>query len=453
MEYSTEDVQNGITLNDEAYEYFVEAVQAEECGFWQLSKTLFIANGWDIRTNTPTPLWYHLTRVKTANGQEIACFCPEARVCTDCLHIRFLQIHGPERFPYTPETAPEDDQTILFSRYWVNVMSEGEEEPGKTYRNLFSVFLPGLSASAKTRVVVEHDGDDTGSGHWACFKHPNIRNCEHIIAARDCLQRYITGDKLARDTLIERDYLLYNGKRRTESISYRPIPPAVWARLPSDPVPVRQFLEKLPNIIPLCETSSCCCNPGARLGYDSTKPVNIVECTVYGIARTWKTTIEIQKCPSCKHRYIGPDCCEIGIFNWNNRSLFMHDLLEDYISSYTSSETPIHSWVLTVSRRYQSHNMEFVGEKKFLAAWFAYARLLELDGDMNCPKCGPSPRATIWDGVTLAFTWKNILPSLRPPTYIHPDAPQRSEIRYPVNPQCIPDKELRKSITAIFIGQ
>ncbi|KDR65901.1 hypothetical protein GALMADRAFT_31167, partial [Galerina marginata CBS 339.88] len=83
---------------DEAYEFFVEPVQAEECGFWQLSKTLFIGNGWDIRTNTSTMSWYHLTRVRTANGDEISCLCPEARVCEDCLHSRFLREHGHERF-------------------------------------------------------------------------------------------------------------------------------------------------------------------------------------------------------------------------------------------------------------------------------------------------------------------------------------------------------------------
>ncbi|KDR65902.1 hypothetical protein GALMADRAFT_131208, partial [Galerina marginata CBS 339.88] len=241
---------------------------------------------------------------------------------------------------------------------------------------------------------------------------------------------------------------------KSESISWQSIPPAVWARLPSDAdSPVRQFLEKPPDLIPLNATSSCCCKPtGSRSFFNPTESTKVIDCAVYGISKMWRMSIEIQKCPACKHRYIGPDCREIGIFNWNNRCLFMHDLLEDYTCSYTTSETPIHSWVLTVSRRYQSHGAEFVGEKRFSAVWFAYARILELANDMKCLKCGPEPRVTIWDGVTLAFTRKNILPSLRPPTHIHNNAPRRSTTRYPLNPQCIPDKEVRKSIQFILEG-
>jgi hypothetical protein len=39
-----------------------------------------------------------------------------------------------------------------------------------------------------------------------------------------------------------------------------------------------------------------------------------------------------------------------GVFNFNNRILFTHDLLDEYTSAYTSSETPFVGWVATVSR-------------------------------------------------------------------------------------------------------
>ncbi|KAJ7700934.1 hypothetical protein B0H16DRAFT_1219537, partial [Mycena metata] len=100
-------------------------------------------------------------------------------------------------------------------------------------------------------------------------------------------------------------------------------------------------------------------------------------CTVYGLFRSWETLNEIQSCNKCSHRVIGPDCEELGIFNCNNRKLFAHDLMDDYTSAYTSSETPFSAWVSVVERRYTLHSGEqpFVSVQLFRAVWFAYAKL------------------------------------------------------------------------------
>ena len=42
-----------------------------------------------------------------------------------------------------------------------------------------------------------------------------------------------------------------------------------------------------------------------------------------------------------------------------------------------------------------------------------------MDGDMSCPVCGPTPKNMIWDGVSLAFHHKHILPSLQPPIVVN----------------------------------
>lgn len=88
----------------------------------------------------------------------------------------------------------------------------------------------------------------------------------------------------------------------------------------------------------------------------------------------------------------------------------------------------------------------------FRAAWFAYVKLQSLDGDMTCPKCGPTPEVTIWDGVTLAFNRKHLLPSLEPPTLIHEGALVRDKVRYIHGQQCIPDRDVRKLMRKVLRG-
>ncbi|KAF8869348.1 hypothetical protein BD779DRAFT_1614536 [Infundibulicybe gibba] len=172
-----------------------------------------------------------------------------------------------------------------------------------------------------------------------------------------------------------------------------------------------------PDLIRLDTAAQGSCTCGARCtisGEKITRP-----CTVYTLTRSYESHIELQICARCssRHRqFIGGDLRELGLFNFNNRILMTHDLLDDYTASYTSSETPFVAWVGVVSRRYQRHASpkKFIPDSVFRAAWFAYSRLQWLVGDMECPTCGPTPEDTIWDGVTLSFSKKHLLPSLRP---------------------------------------
>ncbi|KAJ7829970.1 hypothetical protein B0H14DRAFT_3088025 [Mycena olivaceomarginata] len=204
------------------------------------------------------------------------------------------------------------------------------------------------------------------------------------------------------------------------SVSYLPISPLPWAALESDPSLYERTvaLEDLPDALCLSELSSCCCSQLCHL-YNPAQPILQMQCAVYGLFRAWDTTIELQVCPNKQ-----------GIFNYNNRKLFSHDLLDEYTSVYTSSETPFSAWVSVVARRYELHSgsMEhpFVTAEVFRAVWFAYVKLQYLDGSMQCPRCGPSPDNTIWDGVTLAFNRKHLLPSLGPPTMPQPESIERS---------------------------
>ena len=84
--------------------------------------------------------------------------------------------------------------------------------------------------------------------------------------------------------------------------------------------------------------------------------------------------------------------------------------------------------------------------------WFAYIKLLSLDNDFECPHCGPSPETTIWDGVTLAFNRKHVLPSLEPPTATFKDSPVRGWTHYVYKQQLLDDKELQHLVRMIISG-
>jgi hypothetical protein len=141
------------------------------------------------------------------------------------------------------------------------------------------------------------------------------------------------------------------------------------------------------------------------------------------------------------------------LFNWNNRALFALDLLDDYTSAFTTSETPFVAWVTVVNRRYLTRGSpEFVTDKTFRAVWFSYIKLVEFNGDMTCQKCGPNPDVAIFDGVTLAFNRKNLLSTIRPPTTITSASQAKPSVRPAPNLQCLKDKGIRKRIRLILSG-
>ncbi|KAG6848701.1 hypothetical protein H0H93_014759, partial [Arthromyces matolae] len=139
--------------------------------------------------------------------------------------------------------------------------------------------------------------------------------------------------------------------------------------------------------------------------------------------------MEVQTCTKCSGRWrqrIGPDLRESGIFNFNNHLLFTHELLDDYTSCYTTSETPFTAWIKVVTRRYEENRspVPFVSEQVLRAAWFAYVNIQDFTKDMTCPTCGPAPTDVIWDGVSVGFSKKHMLDTLRPPTVSAVAAPR-----------------------------
>ncbi|KAF9056932.1 hypothetical protein BDP27DRAFT_1198693, partial [Rhodocollybia butyracea] len=206
-----------------------------------------------------------------------------------------------------------------------------------------------------------------------------------------------------------------------------------WASLPDEKIKYDQAapLTSAPGVLQCGEGASCACIDGKRSYYDPLQLTIVRECTVYTLMEPYRTTIELQVCPRCpleSRRYIGPDLCTKGIFNYNNSALFSHQLLNEYISAFTSSETPIEPWVQQIARRYDEMKAgnTFVGGGLFRAAWFSYVRLMSLDNDKCCPRCGDYPESVIWDGVSIAFGRKHVKTGLQPPTVSSPAAAQRT---------------------------
>lgn len=237
------------------------------------------------------------------------------------------------------------------------------------------------------------------------------------------------------------------------AVSYLPRPPPLWARISSDDLdPVPPTPESCPKLIKLTEESTCCCQM-ERTIFQAGADITRRPCTVFTLTEAWECEIETQRCPSCSYRLIGPDCRNIGLFNFNNRMLFTHELLDDYTSAYTTSETPFAAWVTGIGRRYIGRqSRDFVKEKVFLAVWFSYINLVVLDGDMYCSQCGTTPKVTIWDGVTLAFNRRHILTTLHPPTTVTEESPRKDNMKPLPGLQCIPEKSLRKDIREVLNG-
>lgn len=237
-------------------------------------------------------------------------------------------------------------------------------------------------------------------------------------------------------------------------VSHLPVLAPSWCWMPDDvklyarPAPVCEA----PALIILDENSRCPC--GQK--YDPDKPVVERISRLYTLVKAVPCRIQLQRCPACPstlERAIGPDPRDLGIFNFDNRNLATHDLLDDYTSSFMTSETPFFAWVKTLFRRYKDYKSpcNFMYHKVFRSVWFAYAKIQTFEGDMVCSICGPYPESIICDGTALRMNEKNVLPTVKPPTISVEGSSVRSS-RYIGKQQVIQDANLRKEMKRIIAG-
>jgi hypothetical protein len=202
-------------------------------------------------------------------------------------------------------------------------------------------------------------------------------------------------------------------------ISHLPIPPPLWAQLPTDEV-VNKVLRIWPTLFPFPadETARCSCgNRQYNAGKDliTTNPF-----IVYGSTTAKELAIQTVYCSACSntHGRIGPDLGEYGILNWNNKFGFSHQLLNQYTSHLTHSETPFNAYYHTIEDEYLNNQspIQFCDDETFEHAWFLFIRLQQLQSSMRCSQCGENPKVVIADGVSISFPGHHRTETLRPPT-------------------------------------
>ena len=339
-----------------------------------------------------------------------ACDCPDFKRTRICLHSECVE----QFFHLMPQPVieGEDPESFLVSVQYDNHL-------------YFSVASKSGSESRQSqkRTIVQR----TSTYQWRCkscsketlfsLKFGLIdSNCIHIAAAKeeamdlDLNIEGADGDSAAR-------ILTSRLISTTNPISYRQIPPPAWIRLPQDILKEKPFRLGvcLPDLFSLNEISRCSCGSGQRGG-----SVDIQEITIFTSTTAITKLIETEYCIDCRYTKgrIGPDLNEHGLFNWNNRIAFSHELMNNYTSQFTTSSTPFFAFHQTIVNCYLSEEspVPFVTLHLFLSAYFAFRRLQDLEAKMECSICGSNPSIVIADGVSISFPRHRVI-NLRPPTY------------------------------------
>jgi len=205
--------------------------------------------------------------------------------------------------------------------------------------------------------------------------------------------------------------------RDTNPISYRDIAPPAWLRIDTDELEDEPFRggQHLPEVFYLGDAYRCSCGSRA-LGISPAISDLLVFTSTTAILKRIQTTY----CVLCRYTRgrVGPDLREFGLFNWNNKYAFSHELMNNYTAQFTTSITPFFAFHQTIVNTYlcEQSPEPFPSLYLFCSAWFGFIRLQQLETNMQCSLCGPNPRTVIADGVSISFP-RHRVANLRPPTW------------------------------------
>ncbi|KAH8107223.1 hypothetical protein BXZ70DRAFT_1060730 [Cristinia sonorae] len=414
----------GLACAEDSVDEYWHALLAEDSrALFRLDSHVFVLQDWDEDEHMlQLGQYFHVLSFPHPSGQlGVACTCPRWKAKENCRHSSLFHMHSSHLSFLLPVVkSPLPPAILLCSTLFLNKLifsCEGEV---------------GRYTSGK-RVIVSLQT----SGRWhcqSCRYSPTCKHRPHAIAfavALGLAEAGTTGeaisvppeenepdvDDLALMEAASRD----DGLGHRGCISYLPIPAPRWCSLPNEPsftAPKRMFTS---SHFPLSELSRCSC--GKALD-NSVSPTAIVirSATLFDLTVPREITIEVVPCPACRHgrRQIGPDLSEFGLFNWNNRFVFAHDVLNTFTSMFTASETPFTAFCLIMRRTYMEYSFahKFCSDDTFIRVWFAFVRLQQLDSSMTCPTCGPSPSVVIADGVSLAPHISKLTSHISPPTMV-----------------------------------
>ncbi|KAG2006115.1 hypothetical protein CC2G_002460 [Coprinopsis cinerea AmutBmut pab1-1] len=374
------DTQSEISEPD--LDAFVDAINAHVAGFYHLERNLFVVQGWDIERKQTTDHWHHL-EYETLDGEIlVACTCPSGMEDA-CVHQAFFKHFEIESLMDMREERNTESPAVLFLQ---------RSLPTEEVVSMFSV-QSSSSSALRGRAIVRHTGSsETWVGTWRCSKDHGQGGCVHVRRVQEMvggLGDIVEGSGREGRSINEIARSLTElGTARSGTISYRRIHVPAWASLPNDPelyprpLPFRSVPD---GPLRLDMDGSCPCASG-RTKFNPMGPIELRQCRIYTFSVALEHTLEVQRCPTCppsRRRYIGPDLRDRGLFNYNNSILVSHELLDEYTSAYTLSETPFSAWVQHMARRYRNSGQTFMGEDLFRAIWFSYVSLQQYDDDMK----------------------------------------------------------------------
>ncbi|KAJ8095481.1 hypothetical protein PM082_023251 [Marasmius tenuissimus] len=452
--------------SEEELQHFFREFQEGRVGFYHVGSFVFIVQGWDRGEMAPSDKWYHFRAQKVGSDVDLDCRCPDGRQLRSCIHKECYREFREDCFRRLECYDGTDSLVVLFRR---ERLSDFKAETAE-WLNMFSVQEERSHESElDRRAVVSFVGTDDGRGEWKCLssRHVKASSCSHRKMAMKSFRvfnaRVANGESDLEDVDSNLDDMFgplcdmdttggteemavvepVNGDQRSEkSISYLPIRPPEWISLPSDVPHYPRTSPKapIPDTITLQVAGRSNCDIRFSPEMHGMERIR-KRCKVYTLTEELDRWIEVIRCPTChsrKHCFIGPDPRSLGLFNYNNSVLLSHELLDEYVSRFTSTVSPFASFVEGMSRIYSGRGCSFVKEDLFQSAWFAYASLQDFSGDMYCPECLEEPDCVIWDGITLAYGKEYVTDVLKPPTYLEQNAPSRRR-NYPEKPQMIPE--------------
>ncbi|KAF8461833.1 hypothetical protein JB92DRAFT_3136976 [Gautieria morchelliformis] len=431
---------------DRAWAVFVSAISNRGVGVYPVSPTLFLVQGWDPRHTKTMGRWYHLQRAYIGEEIAIACQCPLGP--SQCFHATWVRsMADPGPGPHGAHGAVVPILSLYVSNALTDRRPTGPEvtlvlrdTSCVPHNNMFSVSA-GFAGGMKGRAVVTYQGDDTGSGAWECLSHPSNTKCAHIARAQGHLLSLPMRDRMgpahARTSdafagpspttdprLPPADPNIQAAEprgRHETSVSYQPVPLPLWACLPEEAYNDSVSGPRLthPTNMLLGTSPRCTWHPDASVS-PRKEDIKCIPSTIYTLTGTIPSVMEM--------------------------------------STPVLTHSPKHllaaGWV-GIRRRYQTRGSvkPFISDDLFRNAWFAYFHLQPWTSPKTCPICGPSPSTTIWDGITLAYSKKHLLPSLQPPTLITPEAPQRPSRRYESAQAPLKDKKMRQDLRGAICRQ
>jgi hypothetical protein len=329
-------------------------------------------------------------------------------------------------------------------------------ETGTLDRFIFSVSSTTQSGIAGGKRVIL---SLLAGGSWRCKSCVGRPKCHHVDLCRKyAIDAGILDDDgtlvsdLVSDLPIDDPSPVPSSVK--QPVSFLPIPPPRWCRLPSDSLdyPSPPCYDSLPAYFPLDFLSRCSCGllkpPGITTGVWR-------QYTIFGLRSAVRSTIEVADCLSCSHsrRQFGPDCGTVGVFNWNNTFGFTHEVLNEYTSLFTCTQTPFSSFVTSRHRAYieSSSPVTFCSTETFTRVWFAFTRLQALESQKECPICGKHPELVIADGVSIGYSSSKFAVGLLPPSAVTENSPTNFSVTSSSadSRKAIRDRKARKEIQAL----